>query len=304
MYKRTEELGFEDSRIRLDRYTPEKNDEKIISDPLWLNYRFGTVTFFEESKKEEPDLVWYADKDGRKFIDYEESKQRVILSGDWRLGEIQKIALALLVRQIGRDDKYLFHGSAARYRGLNVVFMKGEENSGATMSLLETLHRGGKMISGEGMIINREGELLAGTKNVFLKRRLEGTERSDKVPTGWKLFFDELPEYELLEEDIGNVDLLIIPDIDGHYKTEVNKLEQFEKEYQTFSCSGKSYFLAHEILSVKLPCPNLEHWEDKLRRARFCSYFVEKRPCYVIRAKNPQLLLDEVDKIINELKTE
>lgn len=303
MYKHTEELGFGDSRIRLDRYTKDPNDEKIISDPLWMDYRFGDVTFFEENLKEEPDLVWYADKDGRKSIDYNETKEQVILSGDWKLGEIQKVALALLVREIGRDGKYLFHGSAVRYRGLNILFMKGRENSGATMTLLESLHRGGDMISGEGMIVDKEGNLLAGTESIFLQGRLEGTERSDKVPTGWKLFFDELPEdYNIITEDIGNVDLLILPDIDGHYSTEVSELGQFEKEYQTYECNGESYFLSHELLSVKIPPPNLENKEDKMRRARFNSYFTEDRPCYVIRAKNPQLLIDEVDKIIDELE--
>lgn len=303
MYKHTEELGFESVRVRFDRYTKKVNDEKIITDPLWMDYRFGDVTFYEDVKKKNPDLIWYADKDGRKSIDYKKTKEVVILSGDWKLGEIQKIALALLVRELSRDDKYLFHGSAVRYRDMNILYMKGRENSGATMTLLETLHRGGNMISGEGMIIDKNGDLLAGTENIFLEGRLEGTERSDKVDTGWNLFFDELPEeYELIQEDIGNVDLLIFPDIDGHYRTESSELDQFEKEYQTYECSGESYFLSHELLSSKIPPPSLEHWEDKVRRSRFCSYFTEERPCYVIRAKTPQLIIDEVDEIIDNIK--
>lgn len=304
MHRYIEELGFENTRVRLDRLTKGLNDDKIISDPLWMDYRFGDVTFYDDIKKEKADLIWYADKDGRKTIDYNKNKEVVILSGNWKLGEIQKIVLALLVRELGRNDKYLFHGSAVRYKGKNILFMKGRENSGATMTLLESLHRGGDMISGEGMIIDRAGDILAGTDSIFLERRLEGTERSDKVDTGWKLFFNELPDdYKVIKEDIGNVDLLVFPDIDGHYRTESSELGQFEKEYQTYECTGESYFLSHELLSVKIPPPNLEPWDDKLRRSRFCSYFTEERPGYVIRAKNPQLIIDRVDQLIDNMKS-
>jgi len=305
LYRHVEEIGFNDIRVRLDRYTSERNETSIIKSPIWLNYRFGNVKFFEDLKKDRPDLVWYADQGGNKSINYDRARESLALIGDWKAGEIQKLVLALLVKELGKNDLFLFHGSVVRYRGLNVMFMTGEENHGKTMSLMESARRGGKIISCEGSVLDRDGHILQGTSGVFLNVRLEGTERSDKPPPeGWEIFFDSLPEFKRVEGKIGDVDLVVLPSIDGHFDTVVTKLEQFEKEYQTFSCLSLSYFLSHELISSKIPAPIIEDWDLRLKRARFTSSFALKRPYFLVRAKNPQIVLDEVDNIIDGLNKE
>lgn len=185
------------------------------------------------------------------------------------------------------------------------MFMTGEENHGKTMCLIESARRGGKIIACEGSVVDRDGHILQGTSDVFLNIRLEGTERSDKPPQeGWKKFFDSLPEFKRAEGKIGDVDLVVLPSIDGHFDTVVTKLEQFEKEYQTFSCLSLSYFLSHELISSKIPAPTIEDWDLRLSRARFTSSFTLKRPYFLVRAKGPQIVLDEVDNIIDELNKE
>ncbi|UCC90676.1 MAG: hypothetical protein JSW24_00445 [Dehalococcoidia bacterium] len=289
----------------MDRYTSERNETSIIKSPIWLNYRFGNVKFFEDLKKDRPDLVWYADQGDNKSINYDGGRESLTLIGNWKAGEIQKLILALLVKELGKNDLFLFHGSVVRYRGLNVMFMTGEENHGKTMCLMESARRGGKIISCEGSVLDRDGHILQGTSDVFLNVRLEGTERSDKPPPeGWEIFFDSLPEFKRVEGKIGDVDLVVLPSIDGHFDTVVTKLEQFEKEYQTFSCLSLSYFLSHELISSKIPAPIIEDWDLRLKRARFTSGFALKRPYFLVRAKGPQIVLDEVDNIIDELNKE
>ncbi len=305
LYRHVEEIGFNDIRVRLDRYTSERSETSIIKSPIWLNYRFGNVKFFEDLKKDRPDLVWYADRGDNKSINYDRARESLVLIGDWKAGEIQKLVLALLVKELGKNDLFLFHGSVVRYRGLNVMFMTGEENHGKTMCLMESARRGGKIISCEGSVLDRDGHILQGTSDVFLNVRLEGTERSDKPPQeGWKIFFDSLPEFKRVEGKIGDVDLVVLPSIDGHFDTVVAKLGQFEKEYQTFSCLSLSYFLSHELISSKIPTPIIEDWDLRLKRASFTSSFVLKRPYFLVRAKNPQIILDEVDNIIDGLNKE
>jgi len=305
LYRHVEEIGFNDIRVRLDRYTSERNETSIIKSPIWLNYRFGNVKFFEDLKKDRPDLVWYADQGDNKSINYDGGRESLTLIGNWKAGEIQKLILALLVKELGKNDLFLFHGSVVRYRGLNVMFMTGEENHGKTMCLMESARRGGKIISCEGSVLDRDGHILQGTSDVFLNVRLEGTERSDKPPPeGWEIFFDSLPEFKRVEGKIGDVDLVVLPSIDGHFDTVVTKLEQFEKEYQTFSCLSLSYFLSHELISSKIPAPIIEDWDLRLKRARFTSSFALKRPYFLVRAKGPQIVLDEVDNIIDELNKE
>ena len=307
LYKHVEEIGFNDIRVRLDRYTSERDETSIIKSLIWLNYRFGDVIFFEDLKKDRPDFVWYADQDGDKSINYGDGGQeRLTLTGDWKAGETQKLILALLVKELGKNDLFLFHGAAAWYRGLNVMFMTGEENHGKTMCLIESARRGSKIISGEGIVLGRDGHILLGTSEVFMHaERLKGTERSDKpAQDGWKKFFDTLPEFKRVEGKIGDVDLVILPSIDGHFDTAVIKLGQFEREYQTFSCLSLSFFLSHELLSPGIPAPIIEDWGLRLKRARFISSFALERPYVLVKAKNPQIVLDEVDNIIDGLNKE
>jgi hypothetical protein len=70
----------------------------------------------------------------------------------------------------------------------------------------------------------------------------------------------------------------------------------FERQFQTLH-SLQNYFLTNELLAAGWPMPVVD--TDSLRKARasFVERFAE-RPYYFIRAATPQVLLDEVDKVL------
>jgi len=305
LFKHIEELGYNNARVRLDRYTLERDESRIIKDPVFLEYRVGEVVQFNDFKKENPNLVWYCIEDNKKIIDFDQEQDRMMLAGKWNLGEIQKIVLALLVKEMQKQDMFLFHGSAVRYNGKNILFMTGENNHGKTMTLIESALRGAEIIAGEGLVINNEQEVVTGSHDVFLRKRVKGTERADiaESQTGWKIFFEHLPpQFERVKGKIGRIDLIILPSIDGNFDTKVTKLGQFESEYQTFSCLSQSYFLAHQILASGIPMPNIDTKELRLKRSAFCTDCFCKIPYYLIMAKSPQILFDQVEVILKEKK--
>ncbi len=46
--------------------------------------------------------------------------------------------------------------------------------------------------------------------------------------------------------------------------------------------------------------PMLDEPELRVKRAQFVSEFTRKRPYYLIRAKTPAIVLDEVEKILRK----
>jgi len=304
LFKHTEELGYNNVKLRLDRYTLERDESKIIKDPVFLEYRVGEIVQFSNFKKENPNLLWYCIEDSKKIIDFDQEQDRIILTGKWNLGEIQKIVLALLAKEMQKQDMFLFHGSAVRYNGKNILFMTGENNHGKTMTLIESALRGAEIIAGEGVVIDNEQGVVTGSHEVFLHKRVKGTERADiaESQTGWKVFFKHLPQFKRVEGKIGKINLIVLPSIDGNFDTKVTKLGQFESEYQTFSCLSQSYFLAHQILVSGIPMPNIDTKELRLKRAAFCTDCFYKIPYYLIMAKNPQILFDQVEVILKEKK--
>ena len=294
------EIEAVDSRIRADTYG-EKTIVDGLEDIAWLGYRLGEAHFCSDVKKDKPDLVWYTEE-RRKALEYLEKEKLLILYGDWKPGELQRIVLALLVKSLERNDHYVFHSSAINYKGCNILFMSGEANHGKTMSLIEAARRGAKIISTEGTIVDVSGKVLAGTKEAFLRRRPRGTERADIPPAqqGWRKFFDSLPEFKPYEGEVESLDLIILPDIDGHFDTYVTELSQFEREYQTFCCLTDSYYSTSIVISSGIPMPMLDEPELRAKRAQFVSEFTRKRPYYLIRAKTPAIVLDEVEKILRK----
>jgi hypothetical protein len=57
------------------------------------------------------------------------------------------------------------------------------------------------------------------------------------------------------------------------------------------------YLGLHQILAPGLPMPIIDSDELRLKRADFCHRFAE-RPYYIIRARDPQLLMDQVEKLL------
>jgi hypothetical protein len=93
-----------------------------------------------------------------------------------------------------------------------------------------------------------------------------------------------------------NVDVVIVPSIDGNYDPSTNEMIPFERQFQTLH-SLQNYFLLNELLAPGLPMPILDTEALRQRRAEFVQRFSD-RPYFFIRAANPQVLMDEVEKVI------
>ncbi len=93
-----------------------------------------------------------------------------------------------------------------------------------------------------------------------------------------------------------NVDLVIVPSIDGHFDTSVAELESFEKEFQTYF-SLWNFVLVSLYLAAGLTLPDVDTDVLRHKRGDFCHRFCE-RPYFLIRAKTPQIVWDEVEKVL------
>jgi len=182
------------------------------------------------------------------------------------------------------------------------MFMGGESNSGKTMCHIEGCRRGGQILSTETFVLDSRGEIVLGSKNVFLKKRAKGTERIDKpdIDQGIAIFFDDRPDFQIYEGEHKQIDLVVLPDIDGHYETVVGEMSSYEKEYQTFHCIG-DYWGSRTLIASGLPMPILDTEALRRKRAAFIARFAS-RPYWFIRAKTPQLVLDEVEKVLGRMR--
>jgi hypothetical protein len=167
------------------------------------------------------------------------------------------------------------------------------------MSQIEGCRRGGLLVSTETTVTDDAGRVVAGSKSVYLRMRAKGTERSD-IPDqdeGVAKFFDETPEFVSYTEP-SDVDLVVMPGIDGHFDTKVAPMNAFEREYQTFH-SLMNYFGLNQLLSTDgIVMPIVDSDELRGRRGAFCSRFAARRPYFMIRASTPRLLFDEVEKLM------
>ncbi len=190
-----------------------------------------------------------------------------------------------------------FHASAVRYKGRTILFLGGESNHGKSMGQLEANRRGATLVSTETTVIDEDGVARMGSQDVYLKKRAKGTERADKAApnVGVAKFFGELPTWRV-EPEQTPIDIVIVPAIDGNFDPSTNEMIPFERQFQTLH-SLQNYFLLNELLAPGWPMPIVD--SEPLRRAR--ATFVEKfaqRPYYFVRAANPQVLMDEVEKVL------
>jgi len=297
MLQLTEEMSCGSAgQLRIDVHGSQAI-EHVLDDMTFLNYRLANVRVEQNITRQEPDIIWRRDA-AEKNAQYE--KDTLILSGKWEQGELQKIIVSMLALRVEAAGFHPFHASAIRYRERTIMFLGGESNHGKTMSQIEGCRREGLVVSTETVVTDERGWAVMGSKNVFLRKRAKGTERSD-LPSqdqGVAKFFDKTPEFVNYDE-LSNVDLVILPDIDGNYDTSVKPLIQFEKEYQTYH-SLMNYFGLHQLLAPGLVMPLIDTDALRTKRAGFCQRFCE-RPYYIIRGKNPQIILDEVEELLNQL---
>jgi hypothetical protein len=289
----SEEFTSGEARLRVDVHGARPPGH-VLDDMTFLNYRLASVQVAPEPTSRAPHVVWHQDA-AQKSIRYQD--QKLVLEGDWFQGELQKIIVSALALQMEQVGLHPFHSSAVRYQDRTIMFMSGEANHGKTMCQIEGCKRGGRVVSTETTVTDERGWAVMGSKNVFLKKRAKGTERSDipDAQQGAAKFFAETPEFVNYDE-LSDVDLIILPDIDGNFDTVVMDMIPFEKEYQTYH-SLMNYFGLSQLLAPGLSMPIIDADELRIKRADFCHRFAG-RPYHLIRARNPQLLWDEVEKLV------
>jgi len=290
----SEEMVCGPARIRIDVLGGEPR-EHVLEDMNFMNYRLADVDIANRVSLPRADIVWQVD--GDKSVVYDNAESVVTFTGPWEEGPIQKTIVAMLALRLEAKGWHPFHASAVRYKGKTILFLGGESNHGKSMGQLEANRRGAQLVSTETTVIDDQGVAQMGSKDVYLKKRAKGTERADKAApnVGVAKFFGEMPTWDVYPGP-SNVDVVIVPAIDGNFDPSVNEMIPFERQFQTLH-SLQNYFLLNELLAPGLPMPLLD--TDPLRHAR--AEFVERfaqRPYFFIRAANPQVLMDEVEKVI------
>ncbi len=292
----TEQISANNTAIRLDVISIEKIDH-ILTDMTFLNYRLGGVEHSNSTDIAHPDFIWFKDVE-EKRIDYTDKK--LVLTGFWEEGELQRILVSFLATRMFYDGLYVFHASAINYADKTIMFMGGEGNSGKTMSQIEGCKRGGTIVSTETLVISEDGDVINGSKSVFLRVRAKGTERIDKPnqDEGVDKFFDKQPEFNIYKGETG-IDLVVLPDIDGNYSTVAGEMQAYEKEYQTFHCLD-DYIGDTILLSSGQPMPLFDTEELRRKRAHFIQKFASERTYLYIRGTGPQVIMDEVDNFLKK----
>jgi hypothetical protein len=290
-----EEMMSGDGVLRID-VIGAGNQENVLDEMTFLTYRLASVQSRKEIKKSKPDIIWNREK-SIKDIRYEGGQ--LFLDGEWEQGELNKVCVSMLAFEMDKVGLHPFHSSAVRYRGKTILFLGGENNHGKSMSQIEGCRRGGQVVSTETTVTDDNGIVIMGSKSVYLRMRAKGTERAD-LPSqdqGVAKFFDKEPEF-INFEDPAPVDLVIMPGIDGHFDTKVVEMNRFEREYQTYH-SVMNYFGLNQLLAPDgIVMPVVDTDELRRKRGNFVSRFAENKPYFMIRAKTPQILFEEAEKLM------
>jgi hypothetical protein len=288
----TEEFSAGAARLRVDVYGGEAR-EHVLDDLSFLNYRLADVHISPTVTLGEPDIVW--DQAGEKRVTDDGHVLR--FSGPWPAGPLQKVIVAVLALRMEAVGLHPSHSAAVHYRGRTLLFLGGESNHGKSMGLIEAGVRGALQVASETTVIDEDGRAVMGSVEPFLVKRTEGTERSDKAAPnkGVEKFWGTMPTWGMYE-GTPNIDVVIVPAIDGNFDPATNRLIPFESQFQ-FLHSLQNYFLTNELLAPGHVMPLVDTDALRERRAGFVARFCE-RPFWFIRAATPQVLLDEVDGIL------
>ena len=280
------------ARIRFDVLGTELVDT-ALADKDFLDYRLADVRIETEPTLDAPDIVW--ERDAEKSIEYD--GRWMTFRGDWASGPIQKVVVTMLALRLEEKGLHPFHASAVRYRDTTVLFLGGESNHGKSMGQIEACRRGALLVSTETTVIDEEGRVIDGSKHPFLKKRNVGTERADKAAPerGVEKFFGAMPTWEIYREK-APVDVVIVPAIDGNFDPSTVEMIPFERQFQSFH-SLQNYFLLNELLAPGHPMPVVDTIERRAARAAFIDRFTQ-RPFHFVRAATPQVLLDEVERVL------
>jgi hypothetical protein len=297
MNKYSEEIKILDNYLRIDVYS-ESPINYVFEDDIWLNYRLANAEIRKQPTKQKADLIWLKDIKEKNLL---YNGETLFLFGEWYTGEIQRLIVVLAAKELEKNDIFPLHSTAFHYKNFNILLLSGEQNHGKTMTLIEALYRKAEMISGETTLVNYKGNILGGSRDLFLKTRPKGTERSDLPPDigGWKKFFPNLPEIRMHSlSDRDAFDLVILPDIDGNFDTQVSKIEEFEKQLQIFVSITMSFFIPHHLISSGIPVPLVNDIKSQNKRADFAKNFSKNLDFYAIRGANPKIIMDEIENVI------
>ena len=293
------QLSSNKAAVRFDIIGGPERD-RIVEDDTFLNYRLGKVEVSSTVTKDKADIIWYYDKPVKTIV-YE--NDCLTLTGFWEEGELNKIMVTMLANEMDKCGLHPFHSSSVVYKGKMILLVGGENNHGKSMSQLEGCRRGATVFSTETTVTDDEGLALYGSKNTYIRKRAKGTERSDlpDQDQGVAKFFNKEPEMKMSYEP-ANIDLAVMPCIDGHFDTQVVKMNQFEASYQSYH-SLMNFFGLNQLLCGKygLAMPIVDTDERRQKRAAFCAKFAASAPYYMMRAKSPQIIFDEIDKILETM---
>ena len=293
MLQFSQELSSGNAQLRID-VEGSKPCTHVLETMTFLNYRLANVAVQPKVTKSRPDILWLPDGPG-KSISYDGV---ATLRGEWAQGELQKVIVSLLALRMEEAGLHPFHSSAIRYRDLSILFIGGESNHGKSMGQIEGSRRGALVISTETTVTDENGIAVLGSKSVYLRERAKGTERADKLDQdqGVSKFFKEEPAFEYFNEPT-NIDLVILPAIDGNFDPKTVEMMPFERNYQTYH-SLTDYFGMRELLAPGIPMPMFDNDVRRIARAAFCKNFCD-RPFYHIRGKNPQVLFDQLEEVLD-----
>jgi hypothetical protein len=288
----SEEFSAGPARIRFD-VLGRPPAEGVLADSNFLNYRLADVRVEPATNLTRADIVWRTE--GEKSIAYRDGVMSLV--GQWDEGPMQKLVVALLALRLEAAGWHPFHASAVRYRDRSILYLGGESNHGKSMGQIESCRCGGQLISTETTVIDEDGVIRMGSKDVYLKKRAKGTERADKAAPNRAVekFFGEMPSWQEYTAP-SEVDVVIVPAIDGNFDPSTVEMIPFERQFQTLH-SLQNYFLLNELLAPGWPMPIIDTEELRRARAGFVARFCE-RPYYFVRAANPRVLMDEVERVI------
>jgi hypothetical protein len=289
----SQEMSAGPARLRVDVLGGPARDS-IVDDMDFLNYRLAAVTMEDAVSVSQPDVIWDVEAD----TDISYDGQAMKLSGEWSAGAIQKVLVTMLALRMEAVGYHPSHSSAVRYQDRSILFLGGESNHGKSMGQIEACRRGGLLISTETTVIDEDIKAVMGSKSVFLReKRAKGTERADKAaPTqGVNKFWGDMPTWDEYP-DVSEIDVVVLPAIDGNFDPSTKKLGDFESQFQALH-SLQNYFLTNELLAPGFPMPLTDTEALRKARAQFCLKFGD-RPFYFVRAATPQVLMDEVDKVL------
>lgn len=287
----SEQFSAGPAHLRVDVYGAPR--EHVLDDLTFLEYRLADVVISPSVTVEHPDIVW--NQDGPKGVSYD--GHTMTFTGDWPAGPLQKAIVTMLTLRMEALGLHPFHSAAVTYKGKTILILGGESNHGKSMCLIEAGRRGGVQVASETSVINEDGVVVKGSREPFLIKRTEGTERADKAAPnrGVEKFFGEMPTWEITTEP-AEIDIVLVPAIDGNFDPAITEMIPFERQFQSFH-SLQNYLLTNELLAPGHIMPMVDNDELRAKRATFLEKFCT-RPFYFVRGANPQAVMDELERVL------